>query len=125
LKIQAESHFLLRLAARGRVVGESAGDGHGKSRIEATAIRLLQHADRGAHAVTAASSRGLIGDRVPRPHGRSAAQCQYPFYDKGQGGRAVPAIYLWWFPFFCAAEKPEKYRDLCKNCSKVASWTLG
>jgi hypothetical protein len=43
----------------------------------------------------------------------------------GQGGRSGGAIFLWRFPFFCAAEKPEKWGELCKNSSAGADWTLG
>ncbi len=41
-----------------------------------------------------------------------------PFYSKGQGIDFARAIFLWWFPFFCA-EKNQKNRGsvqkLCRN----------
>ena len=35
-----------------------------------------------------------------------------------KGADLTRAIYLWWNPFFCAAEKPEKSGFLCKNCAE-------
>ena len=32
----------------------------------------------------------------------------YQLFGKSQGGVAAAGIFLWWFPFFCAAEKTEK-----------------
>ncbi|HEX4069889.1 MAG TPA: hypothetical protein VHX68_01915, partial [Planctomycetaceae bacterium] len=46
----------------------------------------------------------------------------------GQGGGSPRSIFLWRFPLFCAAEKPEKSRfqpQLSKNSSGLADWTLG
>jgi hypothetical protein len=54
-----------------------------------------------------------------------AAQRQHPFYGKGQEGRAGLAIYLWWFPLFCAAEKPEKYGICAKIVQQPRAGHLG
>jgi hypothetical protein len=43
----------------------------------------------------------------------------------GQGGWPAGVIFLWWFPFFCAAEKPEKSSNCSKIVQKIADWTLG
>ncbi|HEX4072836.1 MAG TPA: hypothetical protein VHX68_16775 [Planctomycetaceae bacterium] len=32
----------------------------------------------------------------------------HQLFGKSQGGVAAAGIFLWWFPFFCAAEKTEK-----------------
>ncbi len=39
-------------------------------------------------------------------------------------GRAAAVIFLWSFPFFCAAEKPEKSGICCKNCSAARAGHL-
>jgi hypothetical protein len=48
-----------------------------------------------------------------------------PFYGKGQGGNFAREIFLWWFPFFCAAEKPEKSGICAKIVQKFRTGHLG
>jgi len=57
--------------------------------------------------------------------GRSARHSDHPFYGKSQGAGFGRAIFLWWFSFFCAAEKPEKWGKLVKNKPEISDWTLG
>jgi hypothetical protein len=64
------------------------------------------------------------GNSAPVPAQR-AALFHSQFYGKRQGGLWAEAIFLWWFPLFCAAEKTEKSGKLCKDCSAISSWTLG
>jgi hypothetical protein len=44
---------------------------------------------------------------------------QLPLFGKGQGGVARGAIFLWWFPFFYTAEKPEK-SGFCAKIVQIA-----
>jgi hypothetical protein len=46
---------------------------------------------------------------------KSAEHSQRQFHGKRQGVDSGDPNYLWWFSFFCAAEKPEKWGELYKK----------
>jgi hypothetical protein len=79
-------------------------------------------------AVSQASAARPLQDRTSASPAKAALRDKSPisqFYGTSQGVEREGAIFLWSFPFFCAAEKPEKSPKLVKNRSGARTGHLG
>ena len=94
---------------------------------------------RGAHTQNAEAGAVAERDAIPirrqstptlRRRGRLSScardvHSDSPFYGKSQGPLPGRAIFLWCFPFFCAAEKPEKSGVCAEIVQKFRTGHLG